>query len=110
MLSRETTSPSIATADDSDYIAGLSETERNALLRRNVFPLGMSVAAHQVLQMVGLVTGLERVGGIGPQMYHAYPGYSGSARGNVRGRMRIPRSDRFSPGRGPAFWLIEVAD
>jgi hypothetical protein len=26
------------------------------------------------VQMVGLVTGLERVGGIGPQMYHAYPG------------------------------------
>jgi hypothetical protein len=24
--------------------------------------------------IVGLVTGLERVGGIGPQMYHAYPG------------------------------------
>ncbi len=28
----------------------------------------MSVAAHQVLQMGGLVTGLQRVGGIGPQM------------------------------------------
>jgi hypothetical protein len=24
--------------------------------------------------LVGLVTGLERVSGIGPQMYHAYPG------------------------------------
>jgi hypothetical protein len=60
--------------DDSEYIAGLSEVERAALSRRNVFPFGMSVAAHQVLQMVGLVTGLERVGGIGPQMYHAYPG------------------------------------
>ncbi len=33
----------------------------------------MNVAAHQVLQMVGVITGLERVGGIGPQMYHAYP-------------------------------------
>jgi hypothetical protein len=60
--------------DDPEYIAGLSEVERAALSRRNVFPFGMSVAAHQVLQMVGLVTGLERVGGIGPQMYHAYPG------------------------------------
>lgn len=60
--------------DDPEYIAGLSEDERAALARRNVFPFGMSVAAHQVLQMVGLVTGLERVGGIGPQMYHAYPG------------------------------------
>jgi hypothetical protein len=60
--------------DDPEYIAGLSEVERVALSRRNVFPFGMSVAAHQVLQVVGLVTGLERVGGIGPQMYHAYPG------------------------------------
>lgn len=60
--------------DDPEYIAGLSEAERAALSRRNVFPFGMSVAAHQVLQMVGLITGLERVGGIGPQMYHAYPG------------------------------------
>jgi hypothetical protein len=60
--------------DDPEYIAGLPEAERAALSRRNVFPFGMSVAAHQVLQMVGLVTGLERVGGIGPQMYHAYPG------------------------------------
>jgi hypothetical protein len=60
--------------DDPEYIAGLSEDERAALSRRNVFPFGMSVAAHQVLQMVGVITGLERVGGIGPQMYHAYPG------------------------------------
>jgi len=60
--------------DDPEYIAGLSDVERAALSRRNVFPFGMSVAAHQVLQMVGLLTGLERVGGIGPQMYHAYPG------------------------------------
>jgi hypothetical protein len=60
--------------DDPEYIAGLSDAERAALSRRNVFPFGMSVAAHQVLQMVGLITGLERVGGIGPQMYHAYPG------------------------------------
>lgn len=60
--------------DDPEYIAGLSDAERAALSRRNVFPFGMSVAAHQVLQMVGLVTGLERVGGVGPQMYHAYPG------------------------------------
>jgi len=60
--------------DDPEYIAGLSEAEREAISRRNVFPFGMSVAAHQVLQMVGLVTGLQRVGGIAPQMYHAYPG------------------------------------
>lgn len=60
--------------DDPDYIAGLTEAERAALGRRNVFAFGMSVAAHQVLQMVGLITGLDRVGGVGPQMYHAYPG------------------------------------
>jgi hypothetical protein len=60
--------------DDPEHIAGLSEVERAALSRRNVFPFGMSVAAHRVLQMVGVVTGLERVGRIGPQMYHAYPG------------------------------------
>ena len=60
--------------DDPDYIAGLSEEDRAGLSRRNVFPFSMSVASHQVLQLVGLVTGLQRVGGTGPQMYHAYPG------------------------------------
>jgi hypothetical protein len=60
--------------DDPDYIAGLPEAERDLAARRNVFPFSMSVAAHQVLQLVGLVTGLERIGGSGPQMYHAYPG------------------------------------
>lgn len=34
----------------------------------------MSVAAHEILQFVGLVTREKRVGGFGPQMYHAYPG------------------------------------
>jgi hypothetical protein len=42
--------------------------------RRNVYPFSMAVAAHEVLQLVGVVTGLERVGGIGPQTYHSYPG------------------------------------
>jgi hypothetical protein len=60
--------------DDPDYIAGLSEADRAVMSRRNVFPFGMSVAAHQVLQMVGMVTGLERVGGSGRQAYRAYPG------------------------------------
>jgi len=60
--------------DDPDYIAGLSEHDRSVISRRNVFPFSMSVAAHEVLQLVGLVTGLERVGGIGAQRYHAYPG------------------------------------
>lgn len=60
--------------DDPDYLAGLTEAERAAVVRRNVFPFGMSVAAHQVLQMVGLVTGLPRIGGAGPQIYQGYPG------------------------------------
>jgi len=60
--------------DDPDYIAGLSEEDKAAISRRNVFPFSMAVAAHQVLQMVGLVTAFERIGGAGPQMYDAYPG------------------------------------
>jgi hypothetical protein len=60
--------------DDPDYIRGLSPAEREKYARRNVFPFSLAVAAHQTLQFVGLVTGMERVGGIGPQRYHAYPG------------------------------------
>lgn len=60
--------------DDPDYILGLSEEDKARFSRRNVFPFSMSVAAHEVLQLIGLVTGLERIGGSGPQMYHAYPG------------------------------------
>ena len=60
--------------DSPDYVAGLSEEDRAATERRNVFPFSMSVAAHEVLQLVGLVTGLPRIGGIGPQKYDAYPG------------------------------------
>jgi|SRR5579884_1732116 len=64
--------------DDPLYIQGLAPALREQLVRQsarqNVFPFSLSVAAHEVLQMVGLVTGEERVGGIGPQMYHCYPG------------------------------------
>jgi hypothetical protein len=59
--------------DDPDYIKGLEESE-SVLSRRNVFPFSLSVASHEVLQLVGLLTGLQRVGAIGPQSYHAYPG------------------------------------
>ena len=58
--------------DDPDYIKGLPDADHVYYQRRNVFPFSMSVAAHEVLQFVGLVTGLSRVGGIGPQIYHAY--------------------------------------
>ena len=60
--------------DAPDYVAGLSDEDKAAFSRRNVFPFSMSVAAHEVLQLVGLVTGLPRVGGIGPQRYDCYPG------------------------------------
>ena len=60
--------------DDPDYIAGLSEEERARYSRRNVYPFSMSVAAHEVLQLVGLITGFRRIGGTGPQLYNGYPG------------------------------------
>ena len=60
--------------DDPDYIAGLSEQDKAAVSRRNVFPFSMSVAAHEVLQLIGLVTGFVRIGGCGPQRYDCYPG------------------------------------
>lgn len=60
--------------DDPDYLKGLSQAERERYGRRNVFAFSLSVASHQVLQLVGLITGNERVGGRGPQVYHAYPG------------------------------------
>lgn len=60
--------------DDPDYVKGLSPADRERYGRRNVFAFSLSVAAHQVLQLVGLVTGNRRVGGLGPQTYHAYPG------------------------------------
>lgn len=60
--------------DDPDYVRGLSAADRERYGRRNVFAFSLSVAAHQVLQLVGLVTGNRRVGGNGPQVYHAYPG------------------------------------
>lgn len=60
--------------DDPDYVAGLSQADRERYRRRNVFAFSLSVAAHEALQLVTLITGNGRVGGIGPQTYHAYPG------------------------------------
>jgi hypothetical protein len=60
--------------DDPDYIKGLPEAERHRFGRRNVFPFSLSVASHQVLQLIGHLTGFQRIGGIGPQRYDAYPG------------------------------------
>lgn len=60
--------------DDPDYLKGLSQADRERYGRRNVFAFSLSVASHQVLQLVGLISGNERIGGRGPQTYHAYPG------------------------------------
>jgi len=60
--------------DDPDYIKNLSASERARYSRRNVYPFSLSVAAHEVLQLVGLLTGFERVSGTGPQHYRGYPG------------------------------------
>jgi hypothetical protein len=59
--------------DDPDYISGLSKGERARLSRRNVFAFSLSVASHEVLQLVGLITGHQRIGGTGPQSYNAEP-------------------------------------
>ena len=60
--------------DDPDYIRGLSPAERERYGRRNVFAFSLSVASHQLLQAIGMIAGNARVGGVGPQTYHAYPG------------------------------------
>lgn len=61
--------------DDPDYIDNLPSMDREQLAsRRNIFAFSLSVASHQTLQLVGLVSGLSRIGGIGPQHYAAYPG------------------------------------
>lgn len=60
--------------DDPDYINGLSPADRARFSRRNVYAFSLSVAAHEVLQLVGLLTGMTRIGATGPQAYHGYPG------------------------------------
>jgi hypothetical protein len=60
--------------DDPDYIKNLPKEKQDLLSRRNVFPFSMAVAAHEILHLVGCISGLERVAGVGPQVYHCYPG------------------------------------
>ncbi|SRR5216683_595797 len=60
--------------DNPDYIAGLPQELLDVVSGRNVYAFSLSVGAHEILQFVGLVSGDDRVGGRGPQMYHAYPG------------------------------------
>ena len=60
--------------DNPDYIAGLTPAEREHYNRRNVFPLSLAVAGHQILHLVGMIATNSRVSGVGPQHYQAYPG------------------------------------
>jgi hypothetical protein len=60
--------------DDPDYIKSLPKEKQELLSRRNVFPFSMAVAAHETLHFVGCISDLERVAGVGPQVYHCYPG------------------------------------
>jgi hypothetical protein len=53
------------------------------LSRRNVFPFSMAAAAHETLQFVGCISGPERVAGVGPQVYHCYPGEMEARRDSV---------------------------
>ncbi len=60
--------------DDPAYIKGLGPEFNPVLSRQNVFPFSLNVASLEVLQFIGLVTGQSRIGGIGGQIYHCYPG------------------------------------
>lgn len=55
--------------DDPFYIQGLPPDER-AAATQNVFPFSMSLAAHEVVQFVSLVTGLLNRPDLGEQRYH----------------------------------------
>ena len=69
--------------DDPDYIKNLPKEKQELLSRRNVFPFSMAVAAHETLHFVGCISGLERVAGVGPQVYHCYPGEMEVRHGSV---------------------------
>ena len=60
--------------DDPHYIEGLPE---ESPLRRNenIFPLSMSLAAHEVLQFVALTTGLVGMHEVGEQRFSYFPGF-----------------------------------
>lgn len=60
--------------DDPVYIKDLSAHFNPILSRQNVFPFSLNVASLEMLQFIGLVTGQQRIGGTGAQIYHCYPG------------------------------------
>jgi hypothetical protein len=55
--------------DDPSYIAGLPP-DVVAAASQNVFPFSMSLASHEVLQLIALVTGLLGRPDFGEQRYH----------------------------------------
>ena len=59
--------------DDPDYITGLGHDDRERYGRRNVLVLSLSVAAHELLQLVGFVADCPRVGRTGPRVYYLKP-------------------------------------
>lgn len=85
--------------DDPEYIKGLDPAFKSLLARQNVFPFSMSVAAHEVLQFLGLVTGQPRIGGVGAQVYHCYPG-----------RMEVTPDGSCSPGCEYTGLIASAAD
>jgi hypothetical protein len=60
--------------DDPDYINNLPPEEQARYSRRNVFAFSLAVAGHEILHLVGLITGFQRISGVGPQHYQGYPG------------------------------------
>lgn len=63
--------------DDPTYVQGLP---KDSPLRRNenVFPMSMSLAAHEVFQFVALATGLVGMTDPGEQRFSYFPGYLSS--------------------------------
>lgn len=55
--------------DDPSYIAGLSP-DVVAAASQNVFPFSMSLASHEVIQFIALITGLLGRPDLGEQRYH----------------------------------------
>lgn len=89
--------------DDPDYIKGLGHQDRERYARRNVFAFSLSVASHEVLQLIGLITGQPRVAGKGPQHYHAYPGEMA-----IEGPMICNADCDIGPLAGMAYPLLEL--
>src|SRR2546425_4013421 len=72
--------PGLVSAERDGYLEDpsyISELPDDSPLRRNenVFPLSMSLAAHEVLQFVALTTGLVGMYDTGEQRFSYFPGY-----------------------------------